>query len=244
MTTAGGGATKLATALIVILSIALLALLAELLYLLRRRRRKAGQVPAAGDDEISQISADSSLSSFAASKDLLYLLCARPPPQFRVERNSATAADSDLRPDLEAIDFDLVKIHGVFGPPRFLFTIMEEEREDLEPPAGKHGGREIRGAAARRVSLEDHFRAAALDEEDKETVAPEMVVDIDGAGVDDTTPFSTPCASPVYFTPPASPAHGSVNGRTTQGRLMTSGIEQHRLHGQKRNFEVATTVAV
>ncbi|GFP78870.1 hypothetical protein PHJA_000030500 [Phtheirospermum japonicum] len=35
------------------------------------------------------------------------------------------------------INIDLLKIQGMFGPPRFLFTIKEEEREDLKSPAEK-----------------------------------------------------------------------------------------------------------
>ncbi|GFP82667.1 hypothetical protein PHJA_000409800 [Phtheirospermum japonicum] len=212
----GGGVNKLATALIIIFAISLLALLAELFYVFWRRRvfRRQASPVGGGGDEISQISSsESTFSSIAPSKDLLYFLCVRP-PQFRLERNSATANSeaSDLNSDRQQsemevnIDIDLLKIQGMFGPPRFLFTIKEEEREDLESPAEKSlcaaSKNKIDDEKVCRVSLEEHFKAAEVKE----------AVGIDDVGVDDATPFSTPCASPPYFTPSASPVHVVLTG--------------------------------
>ncbi|KAL0333536.1 UNVERIFIED_CONTAM: hypothetical protein Sangu_1509800 [Sesamum angustifolium] len=221
----GGGISKLGAALAIIFAISLVVLFAELFYVFWRRRvfrRQTNAVGGGGGDEVSQYSSsDSSFSSIASSKELLYFFCIR--PQFCFDRNSETtnATANDLgcnqQSDMEVVDIDLLKIQGMFGPPRFLFTITEEEREDVESPAEKS----LRPAAEKdvnketgdynrsRVSLEECFKAA----EETSVVA----VEIDDGGVDDATPYSTPCDSPVYFTPSASPVrevvgHWSVTG--------------------------------
>lgn len=210
----GGGLSKLGIVLTVVFGISLLALLAELFYVLWRRRvflRQANTVR--GDDEVSRhSSSESTFSSVSSSKELLYFFCVR--PQFCLQQESPAAHDtrvndlnSNQQSDVEVIDIDLLKVQGMFGPPRFLFTIKEEEREDLESPAAKSmcpvaegevRERNIDGESRTTVSLEECFKAA----EEAETV-----VEIDDGGAYDRTPFSTPCASPVYFTPSASPIH-------------------------------------
>ncbi|OIT06934.1 PREDICTED: uncharacterized protein LOC109215127 [Nicotiana attenuata] len=68
---------------------------------------------------------------------------------------------------------------GLCGPPRFLFTIKEETKEDLESEDGKSKGEKSRKGSRTR-SLSD----LCLNME---------------------TPYLTPLTSPPYFTPPLSP---------------------------------------
>ncbi|KAL3523799.1 hypothetical protein ACH5RR_016633 [Cinchona calisaya] len=71
-------------------------------------------------------------------------------------------------------------MHNFSGPPRFLFTIKEETKEDLESheDAKSRGERSRKGS--RSKSLSDIFHIVE-------------------------TPFLTPVASPPYFTPPLTP---------------------------------------
>ncbi|KAL0426602.1 UNVERIFIED_CONTAM: hypothetical protein Slati_2835000 [Sesamum latifolium] len=221
----GGGISKLGTALAIIFAISLVVLFAELFYVLWRRRvfrRQTNAVGGGGGDEVSQYSSSgSSFSSIASSKELLYFFCIR--PQFCFDRNSdtanATANDlsSNQQSDMEVVDIDLLKIQGMFGPPRFLFTIAEEEREDMESPAEKS----LRPAAEKDVSKEsgDYNRSwVSLEECFKSAEETSVVaVVIDDGGLDDATPYSTPCDSPVYFTPSASPVHEAVGHWSVTG---------------------------
>lgn len=77
---------------------------------------------------------------------------------------------------------------GLCGPPRFLFTIKEETREDLESEDGKSKSENKSRKGSRTRSLSD----LCLN-----------VVE---------TPFLTPLASPSCFTPPLSPIVMQRNG--------------------------------
>ncbi|KAK4432614.1 hypothetical protein Salat_1023600 [Sesamum alatum] len=227
----GGGLSKIGTALAIIFAISLVVLFAELFYVLWRRRvfrRQTNPDGGGGGVEVSQYSSsDSSFSSIASSKELLYFFCIR--PQFCFDRHSVTAnatandLNSNQQSDMEVVDIDLLKIQGMFGPPRFLFTIREEEREDMESPAEKslHSAaekevnKETDDYIRSRVSLEECFKAA-----EESVVAVE--IDDDCGVVDDATPYSTPCDSPVYFTPSASPVHDVVSGRSPEAGVISS----------------------
>lgn len=211
MSGGGGGLSKLGVSLVIIFAISLLAIFTQLFYVLWRRRvfrRRTSFVAGVGDEVSRYSSSESAFSSIAPSKELLYFFCIR--PQYRLDRSSLTAnssgneRDTNHESNVEIIDIDLLKIQGVLGPPRFLFTIKEEEREGMESPANttpcpveNQMKYNVDDGNRGRASLEECLRSA---EE----------VEID----DDATPFSTPCASPLYFTPSASPVHEVVNGRS------------------------------
>ncbi|XP_075514365.1 uncharacterized protein LOC142549338 [Primulina tabacum] len=67
---------------------------------------------------------------------------------------------------------ELMRVHNLCGPPRFLFTIKEENKEDLESEDGKSKGEKSSRKGSRTRSLSD-------------------LVFIDG------TPFLTPLSSPT-----------------------------------------------
>lgn len=216
MSGGGGGLSKLGIAFVIIFSISLLAIVAQFFYVLWRRRafRRRTSSAGGGADEASRYS---SSESIAPSKELLYFFCIR--PQFCLDRISSGGdeVNSNHESDVEVIDIDLLKIQGVFGPPRFLFTIKEEEREGMESPAKPTPPCPAENEMTKTVvddgkrdggSLEECFRTV-------EDTAVVVEVEIDDRTVDyDATPFSTPCASPVYFTPSASPTHEVVDGRS------------------------------
>ncbi|CAL9177108.1 unnamed protein product [Musa hybrid cultivar] len=128
------------------------------------------------------------------AKELLHLFCWNQPsslsstalnPQ-EISASVDVAACSDgkdllLKPfeGEDTIEAELMRLHSLAGPPRFLFTIKEETMEDLESEDGWCGeGRNRRGS--RGKSLSDLFLSS-------------------------DTPFLTPLSSPSLFTPPLTP---------------------------------------
>ncbi|KAK9279975.1 hypothetical protein L1049_013659 [Liquidambar formosana] len=162
----------------------LLALVAELYYLLWWKRRITNR-----EIEVNH-------SNHA--KELLYLLCWKKPSslcsnttqELRVRDPDANAHEPDLElgssKDLllksygeESVESELMRLHNLSGPPRFLFTIKEETREDLESDDGKsRGDRSRKGSRTRSLS--------------------DLMVTIE-------TPFLTPLPSPPIKSPPLNP---------------------------------------
>lgn len=161
----------------------LLALVAELYYLLWWKKRVTN----------SEIEYD--YSSYA--KELFYVFCWRRPAPLSSSSNQQLSArdpvanvheeqqDAELGSgkDLllkafgeEGVESELMRLHNLAGPPRFLFTIKEETKEDLESDDGKSRSR----AGSRARSLSD------------------VLVAID-------TPFLTPLASPTLKSPSLNP---------------------------------------
>uniref|UniRef100_A0A1D1YFI9 50S ribosomal protein L9 n=1 Tax=Anthurium amnicola TaxID=1678845 RepID=A0A1D1YFI9_9ARAE len=170
-----------------------LALVAEVYYLLWWKKKVAN-----GDVEDEYTS---------SPRELLYLFCWRKPSSLRSEalnpqqlcssvRTTEGGVDAQRQHDSssskalltkpflggeDGVDAELMRLHSLSGPPRFLFTIKEETKEDLESEDGKsRGDRSRKGSRGR--SLSDVFLATE-------------------------SPFLTPLASPPFFTPPLTPMH-------------------------------------
>ncbi|KAL8526976.1 hypothetical protein ACS0TY_016008 [Phlomoides rotata] len=201
----GGGGdrslSKLGIVLTIIFVVSLLALLAQLFYVLWRRRvfRRQTYISGGVRDGADHLSIYSSTESSFSSREFLFFFCMRSNSNSIAGTGRNGDRDSNRRLDMEVVDIDLLKIQGMFGPPRFLFTIKEEEREGFESPADKsmHSAeKELKKIdEGNRVSLEECFKAADAVVE----------VEIDVGGGNDATPFTTPCASPEFHTPSASP---------------------------------------
>ncbi|CAA2971143.1 Hypothetical predicted protein [Olea europaea subsp. europaea] len=194
-----GGLSKLSRVLTIIFLISVVTLFAELFYVLWRRRvfrrrnpQASTAVDGGGDQPSHYSSSNSSFLSIASSKEFLYAFCIRSHSHSRVEPNSTTPTSSNGESEMEEIDSDIVKLQVMHGPSRFLFTIKEEEREELEAVAENNNNKE-------KVSLQECFKVAEEP--------PEIRIEIDDDGGCDATPFTTPCASALYFTPSCSPVH-------------------------------------
>ncbi|XP_070044254.1 uncharacterized protein [Nicotiana tomentosiformis] len=141
----------------------LMGLVAELYYLLWVKKR----IPKSeSEDEYS--------SSSSYGTELFHLLCWKKPNSVNVssqELNSTlrnpemNGQDQDLElgnsKDLllkgygeDSVESELMRLHNLCGPPRFLFTIKEETKEDLESEDGKSRGDRSR-TCSRTRSLSD-----------------------------------------------------------------------------------------
>jgi hypothetical protein len=60
-----------------------------------------------------------------------------PAPAPAVDQDSLLKASVSAPHGEEAIDAELMRLHSLSGPPRFLFTIKEETREDMESDGAK-----------------------------------------------------------------------------------------------------------
>lgn len=152
----------------------LLALVAELYYLLWWKKRIT-------DREI-----EDEYRNFA--KELFHFVCWKRPSSLHTNETKEIRdpdAINGHEPDLElgstkdvllktngeeGVESELMRLHNLAGPPRFLFTIKEETKEDLESEDGKsRGDRSRKGSRTRSLS--------------------DLTVAVD-------TPFLTPLASP------------------------------------------------
>ncbi|KAG6792692.1 hypothetical protein POTOM_001845 [Populus tomentosa] len=162
----------------------LLALVAELFYLLWWKKRVTNRKVEEEDDYSS---------SYA--KEFFHLICWKKASSFRsnITRDGVREPEGPRQePDLElgtskdlliktlgeeSVESEIMRLHNLCGPPRFLFTIKEETKEDLESDDGKtRGGRSREGSRTRSLS--------------------DIMVAID------TPSFHTPLASPRLKSPP------------------------------------------
>ncbi|XWS53140.1 hypothetical protein CRYUN_Cryun11dG0132200 [Craigia yunnanensis] len=165
----------------------LLALVAELYYLLWWKKRIAS----------SEVEDD--YSNYA--KELIQLFCWKKSASLHAAatttNNQHLVKDQDtngVEPDLElgsskdlllkgfgeeGVESELMRLYNLAGPPRFLFTIKEETKEDLESEDGRS-----RGDTSRKGS-----RTRSLSD---------LILTVD-------TPFLSPLASPPLKSPPLNP---------------------------------------
>lgn len=171
-------------ALSVVFGCLLLALVAEIYYLLWWKRRFRNR-------EI-----EDGYNSSPATREFFYMFCWKKPsslsstalnPQELTEAstthvqeslsNGQSGKDFWFRPFGEdSVEAELLGLQNLSGPPRFLFTIKEETKEDLESEEG--GGKSRKSSRTRSLS--------------------DLVLNPE-------TPFLTPLTSPSYFTPPRTP---------------------------------------
>lgn len=165
----------------------LLALVAELYYLLWWKRRFTNREIG---DEYSN-----------PARELFYLFCLKKPSSLRHSQELCSSVritdalvpheqDSQLHSTSkeflfkpfgdDPMDTELMRLNSLSGPPRFLFTIIEETKEDLESEDGKSRGDNKSAKGSRSRSLSD------------------LLLNLE-------TPYLTPLASPPFFTPPLTP---------------------------------------
>lgn len=131
----------------------LLGLIAELYYVIYWKKRYTNM-------EIQ----DSSLPTNGTT-ELSYLFCWKSPISSRKQtlptsvKNVINGQDQDLQMlkiynGEEGVESELMRLHNLCGPPRFLFTIKEETKEELESEDEKsRGERSISRKGSRNKSL-------------------------------------------------------------------------------------------
>lgn len=214
------GLSKIGTGLIVVFAVALVAILAELTYALWRRRRFRRRALDSGNIDVLS---GNQLHSTPLSKELLYFFCWKnqsriepagaPSPALPVSSPATQSRQPESEEDLDAKWKQAV----LYGHARFLFTIKEEEEREL------HGGDTPNHPSAgadrqrtKRVSLEECFAGdgvesdGVLTADNQEIEAVAIDVNDDEKMVFNLTPFSTPCASPPYYTPSPSPGRDAT----------------------------------
>ncbi|KAA8543902.1 hypothetical protein F0562_021921 [Nyssa sinensis] len=141
----------------------LLSVVGELYYLLWWKKRISSRNREAQDHYTDY------------GKELFYLSCWKKPTSLNNSNNTQELTPSVRNPDVnghepdlelgsgkdllqkgsgeESVESELMRLHNLCGPPRFLFTIKEETKEDLESDDGKsRGDRSRKGSRARSLS--------------------------------------------------------------------------------------------
>ncbi|KAF6137747.1 hypothetical protein GIB67_040455 [Kingdonia uniflora] len=128
-----------------VLGLCFIGLVAELYYLLWWKKRVTNK----------DIEEDSSTSSSREIREISYLLCWRKPSSLSLTTTALDPQVQDVQIELinpnsdkdfvakpfgeedASIERELMRLHGLSGPTRLLFTIKEETKEDLESEDGR-----------------------------------------------------------------------------------------------------------
>lgn len=167
-----GSLSGLGIGLSFVLGFILMGVVAELYYWLWWKKRIADS-PSDGEDN--------------SIKDFSFLFCWKKPNSNQEITNSVRNPQEQEDLELgstkdfkgygeEGVETELMRMHNLSGPPRFLFTIKEECKEDLESEDGKSRGDRSSRKGSRTRSL-----------------SHDLVFPVDGMG----TPFLTPLSSPT-----------------------------------------------
>lgn len=128
----------------------LMGLVAELYYLLWWKKRIANSGSEIQDD-LSFLFCWKKPTSFNSSSSTQELTnSARNPQDEQQDLEMGSNKNPGVKDQFseEGIEQELMRVHNLCGPPRFLFTIKEESREDLE----SDDGRSRKGSRARSLS--------------------------------------------------------------------------------------------
>ncbi|KAG6772412.1 hypothetical protein POTOM_023819 [Populus tomentosa] len=219
---------NLGTVLTVLFSVCLAALVFEILYVLWRWRRfHRRSVTSSGAD--GEFSSSSESLYTTPSKELLYFFCWKSQTT-RIEPDStappaASTAVTTVPADVEdALVEEMLKLQGMYGPSRVLFTIKEEDREEMEITENDESSIE-------NVLVESKKREMSSSDVcfEEIAVANDVVVDVEvEVEVEDvTTPFWTPCASPQNFYSPSRSPSRVVLGDSVENTMSFASIEIH-----------------
>ncbi|XP_043716172.1 uncharacterized protein LOC122664403 [Telopea speciosissima] len=199
------GLSNLGTGLTVVFLVCFLLLLAEVSYVIwcRRRFRRQNTTVESNASGEPYTTSTTTTNSSNPSKELIYFSCWK--KQSRIEPAAApTASTTDQEDASPEIDNPL-KWHVLYWQSRLLFTIKEEDKEDLESEKSSSAERNPNPNPnkKKRVSLGECFEITR-EEPPVETVS--VAVDVESLQTE-STPFMTPCASPSTCTPSPSPPH-------------------------------------
>ncbi|KAF5207804.1 hypothetical protein FRX31_002609 [Thalictrum thalictroides] len=173
--------SKLGIGLTVAFIFSFVALVTELCYIFFRRRKRA-------IDEESDISSNS-----WSSKEIFYFFCCRNKSGIELTGAPTTVHPVDDDNVMMEQSDELEKWQELHGPSRILYTIKEEEREDLE--------------SEKSCSERKSKKRVCSIEEEKEISMVVISVESDRESKETETPYLTPCSSPPYCTPMSSPPH-------------------------------------
>ncbi|KAK4780559.1 hypothetical protein SAY87_016665 [Trapa incisa] len=156
---------KLGIGLSIIFGCLVLALGAEVYYLLWWKKKTA-----INPSSQETVESAAGYSFYAAKELLIQLICWKKKPSSdqqhrsggdRIHDSKVGEDDPELAAgdgsiikhqqfagDEESVELELMRLHNLAGPPRFLFTITEETREDLE----SHDERSRKGSRGRSLS--------------------------------------------------------------------------------------------
>ncbi|KAL7614680.1 hypothetical protein Lser_V15G06429 [Lactuca serriola] len=197
--------SKLATALTVIFFVSIVALICELLYVLWRHRSFRRHSSPPPPTHIGDQNPDNFPTADAATKELLlYFFCLKPhiPEDSSGRPNKNTDASS---PNDEVID--VFKLFEANGPSRFLCTIKEEDKEDVESTSDvDFANRSTTKSSCLQTGVQLAREPVAVEEEEEE-----VAVTVDGDDGSMKTEFSTTCDSPLFFTPEGSPSREVID---------------------------------
>lgn len=185
------GLNKLGTAITVIIALTLTALFLEILYVVWRHHRF--RFRRCND------------SDSGSEKHILHFLCCKHKSRVQVEPQETSLPTSSSSPP--ELGEQVMKWQCLYGPSRVLFTIKEEEREGLDSENCSSADSVLKTKRACYTATATTATESAGGGGNVEEVA--VAIELN-----ETTPFSTPCASPPYFTPSSSPTRelGNRNG--------------------------------
>ncbi|XVE99546.1 hypothetical protein REPUB_Repub03eG0208600 [Reevesia pubescens] len=166
----------------------LLALVAEVYYLLWWKKRLTSR--------------DLENDYSNPARELFYMFCwkrsasmthsALNPQEIRLSEEQQSNKDLLLKPfghhqeENHGMENEPMRLQNLSGPPRFLFTIIEETKEDLESEEAKSKCDNKSRVGSRGRSLSD------------------LLLTVE-------TPYLTPLSSPPFFTPPLTPMEACYN---------------------------------
>lgn len=202
------GLSQTATVLVAVFAFCLVAVTAQLTYVLWWKRRFLRRSIAGSEFDAFSSRGGDPTATPPPSKELLYffLFCLEN-KQFRI--GSATAPP--LPAAAPAIDdvaskWSITGENLLSGPSETLFTIAEDCSSETD-----HRTAEIEPRGS--VSIEDHVKDDELEDGFVVTDQNDDEVDSSDYDHDGTTPFSTPCASPPFYTPSPSPIRDDLSKR-------------------------------
>ncbi|XP_010426863.1 PREDICTED: uncharacterized protein LOC104711798 [Camelina sativa] len=199
--------SQTAAALVAVFAFCLVAVTAQLAYVLWWKRRFRRRSIAGSElDAFSSRGGDPNATP-PPSKELLYffLFCLEN-KQLRIGSATAPPLPPAAAPPVDDVASKWSTGENLLsGPSETLFTIAE----DCTSESDHHRTGEIEPRGS--ISTEDHAKDDEVVEEIVLTDGSDDEVEFSDYNHDGTTPFSTPCASPPFYTPSPSPIRDDLS---------------------------------